>query len=98
MYVCLYVRFRGKRDFLGPYIALIFCVHIPLLYLFYKHFVRRSVGQDTKGKRASQIMDVVILVLKLSHGVVVILLQPFRQLYSMGHMIKIKLLYEVGET
>ena len=43
-------------------------------------------------------MDVVILVLKLSHGVVVILLQPFRQLYSMGHMIKIKLLYEVGET
>ena len=30
-------------------------MHIPLVYehLFYKYFVRRSVGQATKGKRAS---------------------------------------------
>ncbi len=44
--------------------ALIFCVHIPLVYehLFYKYFVRRSVVQATKGKRASLLMDVVILV------------------------------------
>ena len=39
-------------------------MHIPLVYehLFYKYFVRRSVGQATKGKRASLLMDVVILV------------------------------------
>ena len=39
-------------------------MHIPLVYehLFYKSFVRRSVGQATKGKRASLLMDVVILV------------------------------------
>ena len=58
--VCMYVRFRGKRD-----IALIFCVHIPIVYehIFYKYFVRRSVGQATKVKRASLLMDVVIIVL-----------------------------------
>ena len=46
---------------------MIFCVHIPLVYehIFYKYFVRRSVGQATKGKRASLLMDVVILVLKI---------------------------------
>ncbi len=39
-------------------------MHIPLVYehLFYKYFVRRSVGQATKGKKASLLMDVVILV------------------------------------
>ncbi len=39
-------------------------MHIPLVYEhpFYKYFVRRSVGQATKGKRASLLMDVVILV------------------------------------
>ncbi len=39
-------------------------MHIPLVYeyLFYKYFVRQSVGQATKGKRASLLMDVVILV------------------------------------
>ncbi len=39
-------------------------MHIPLVYghLFYKYFVRRSVVQATKGKRASLLMDVVILV------------------------------------
>ncbi len=39
-------------------------MHIPLVYehIFYKYFVRRSVGQATKSKRASLLMDVVILV------------------------------------
>ena len=39
-------------------------MHIPLIYehLFYKYFVRWSVGQATKSKRASLLMDVVILV------------------------------------
>ncbi len=39
-------------------------MHIPLVYehLFYKYFVRRSVGQATKDIRASLLMDVVILV------------------------------------
>ena len=39
-------------------------MHFPLVYehLFYKYFVRRSVVQATKGKRASLLMDVVILV------------------------------------
>ena len=39
-------------------------MYIPLVYehLFYKYLVRRSVGQATKGKRASLLMDVVILV------------------------------------
>ena len=39
-------------------------MHIPLVYeqLFYKYFVRRSVGPTSKGKRASLLMDVVILV------------------------------------
>ena len=42
-------------------------MHIPLVYehLFYKYNVRRSVGQATKGKRASLLMDVVILVIQL---------------------------------
>ncbi len=46
--------------------AVIFCVYIPLVYehLFYKYFVRRSVGQATKSKRASLLVDVVILVYK----------------------------------
>ncbi len=55
-----------KRLFLGCYLRLIlFCVHIPLVYehLFYKYFVLRSVGQATKGKRASLLIDVVILVI-----------------------------------
>ncbi len=41
-------------------------MHIPLVceHLFYKYFVRQSVGQATKGKRASLLMDVVILVYK----------------------------------
>ena len=39
-------------------------MHIPLVYehLFYKYFVRRSVSQATKSKRASLLMDVFILV------------------------------------
>ncbi len=54
----MYVRFRGKRDFM----------HIPLVFehLFYKYFVLRSVGQATKGKRASLLMDVVILVILIN--------------------------------
>ncbi len=55
----------GNVIFSAPvYKALIFCVHIPLVYehLIYKYFVRRTVGQATKGKRASLLMDVVILV------------------------------------
>ncbi len=44
---------QGKRDFLGPYLRYrsnFSLMHIPLTYehLFYKYFVRRSVGQDTK--------------------------------------------------
>ncbi len=69
MYVCLSVCMSGLGGnviFPAPIYdrALIFCVHIPLVYeqLFYKYFVRRSVGQATKGKRASLLMDVVILV------------------------------------
>ncbi len=63
----MYVRFRGKRDFLGPPYKIelsFFCVHIPLVYehLFYKYFVRRSVGKATKGKKDSLLMDVVIFV------------------------------------
>ena len=59
LYVCL--SGLGGNVILS---ALIFCVHIPLVYehLFYKYHVRRSVGQATKGKRASLLMDVVILV------------------------------------
>ena len=58
--VCLAVRQIDR--------ALILCVHIPLVYehLFYKYFVRLSVGQATKGKSASLLMDVVILVLYLT--------------------------------
>ena len=56
----------GNVIFLAPILdgALIFCVQIPLVYehLFYKYFVRRSDGQATKGKRASLLMDVFILV------------------------------------
>ena len=42
-------------------------MHIPLEYehLFYKYYVRQSVGQATKGKRASLLVDVVILVYKI---------------------------------
>ncbi len=32
------------------------------VHLFYKYFVRQSVGQATEGKRASLLMDVVILI------------------------------------
>ncbi len=54
LYVCLYVRFRGKRDFLGPllrYCSNFFFVQIPLMngHLFCKYFVRQSVGNATKG-------------------------------------------------
>ncbi len=57
--------------FSAPHRALIFCVHIPFVYehLFYKYFVRLSVGQATKGKRASILMDVVILVLEIKVNV-----------------------------
>ncbi len=52
LYVCLSVG--GNVIFSAPiyYKALIFCVHITLVYehLFYKYFVRRSVGRATKGK------------------------------------------------
>ena len=69
LYVCMSVRFRGNVIFSVPIYdrALIFCVHIPLVveYLFYKYFVRRSIGQATKGKRASLLMDVVILVVMI---------------------------------
>ncbi len=61
----------GNVIFLAPILdrALIFCVHIPLVYehLFYKYFVLQSVGQATKGKRASLFMDVVILVIAIYH-------------------------------
>ena len=42
-------------------------MHIPLVYehLFYKYFVRRSVGQATKGKRASLLLNIVIHVFSL---------------------------------
>ena len=66
MSVCLSVRFFGETWFSRPLykIEISLCMHIPLLYeyLFYKYFFRRSVGQATKGKRASLLMDVVILV------------------------------------
>ncbi len=67
------VRFRRKRDFLGPYIeqsSHFFC-DIPLVYehLFYKYFVRWSIGQATKGKRASVLMDVVILVESYNYSI-----------------------------
>ncbi len=62
----MYVRLGGNVIFSAPKQdnALIFCVHIALVYkqLFYKYFVRRSVGQATKGKTASLLMYVVILV------------------------------------
>ncbi len=47
------VIFKGYNYYKGP----IFCEH-----LFYKYVVRQYVGQATKGKRASLLMDVVILV------------------------------------
>ena len=61
--VCMSVRFRAPIYDR----ALIFCVHIPLIYehLFYRYFVRWSVGQATKGNRASLLMDVVILVITM---------------------------------
>ena len=69
LYVCMSVCLSGLGGnviFSAPIYdrALIFCVHIPLVYehLFYKYFVRRSVGQAIKGKKASLVMDVVILV------------------------------------
>ncbi len=66
MSVCLSGLVR-KVIFSAPIsdIALIFCVHILLVYehLLYKYHVRRSVGQATKGKRALLLMDVVILVI-----------------------------------
>ena len=69
MYVCMSVCMSGLGGnviFSAPIQdrALIFCVHIPLVYehLFYKYFVRWSVGQATKGIRASLLMDVVIIV------------------------------------
>ena len=34
-------------------------------FLLYKYFVRRSIGQATKGKRASLLIDVVILIKSL---------------------------------
>ena len=70
-YVYLSVRFRGKRDFLGPYIrqsSHFLYAHsccISYEHLFYKYLVRRSVSQAKKGKRASLFMDVVILVIYL---------------------------------
>ena len=60
MYGCMSVCMSGlggNMVFSAPILdeALIFCMHIPLVYesLFYKYFVRRSVVQATKGKRAS---------------------------------------------
>ncbi len=43
-------------------------MYIPLVYehLFYKYVVLLSVGKATKGKRASVLMDVVILVFIIS--------------------------------
>ena len=45
--------------------SIILFVKIPLINynLLYEYFVSWSVGQATKGKRASLLMDVVILVL-----------------------------------
>ncbi len=50
-------------------------MQIPLVYehLFYKYFVRRSVGQFTKGKRASLLMDVVILVFLIFFSLEIVL-------------------------
>ena len=56
MSVCSYIRmsttFRGKRDFLGPYLRYRsnFFVQIPLIneHLFCKYFVFLSVGNATK--------------------------------------------------
>ncbi len=46
------ITFRGKRDFLGPYLRYRsnFFVQIPLIngHLFCKYFVRLSVGNATK--------------------------------------------------
>ncbi len=54
MSVRLSVRFRRKAIFSAPNRErlLIFSVHLPLIYehLFYKYFVRRSVGQATNGQ------------------------------------------------
>ena len=68
LYVCLYVCLSVCMSGLGGNVifsapiqdkALIFCVHISLVYelLFYKYFGHRSVGQATKSKIASLLMD-----------------------------------------
>ena len=44
------VRFRGKRDFLRRQFFLSLQIRLTYEHLFYKYFVRRSVGQDTKGR------------------------------------------------
>ncbi len=69
LYVCMSVCMSGlggNMIFSAPIKdrALIFSVYIPLVYehLFYKYCGGRSVGQATKGKRASLLIDVVILV------------------------------------
>ena len=63
----------GKRDFLGPYLRsrslFSLCTFLSYLSIFSKYFVRRSVGQATKGKRASLLFDVIILVYTFRCGV-----------------------------
>ncbi len=47
-------------------------MHIPLIneHVFYKYFVRRSIGQATKGERASLLKDIVILVLFIVEAII----------------------------
>ena len=68
--VCLTVRFKGKRDFLGPYIRQsphFFFAHSSCIWAFILQIFCPSVCRSGyKRQIASLLMDVVILVLKIS--------------------------------
>ena len=63
-------------------------MYIPFVYehLFYKYFVRRSVGQATKGKRASLLMDVVILVLSKTSKLYSVFFINVNKDYAIGYL------------
>ncbi len=75
LYVCLYVRFRGKRDFLGHYIrksSHFLCAHSSCMLASILQIFCPSVCRSaSKGKTASLLMDVVILVLLNKDGLVI---------------------------
>ena len=66
-------------------------MHIPLVYehLFYKYFVRQSVSQATKGKKASLHMDVVILAFIQKYVLTIHILSILNILKYLLHEIKL---------